>query len=796
MKRSKFNFFTFWNNLSLNVKVFSLLIGLFLILTFATIYIVFFVTNSSITSYEQKIIKNDAEQIKQTVQNDLKELKTITSLYAKQESILSFLQNDFKSYPEEITASQFALQSIDALVFSRSNGELFFSIMHQADKYQMLISPAKQEFTDFVQRYFSINTVKKDFSGIVSINGELYMVACSSLINNSHKQIGQLWAFRKYNNIQYSNIKQKVYILPYTGLATFDALAKKENCNINWTQLVQKLITNYPVTISDNNNLASAMLINNSFGSIVIVIIKKFQLKNLAPSIINSLSAFYIIIILTFFYIIYFFMSNQIIRPLKKIHSTIVNQIPAEFYTEYHSGNEIKYITKLIQKGIEYWQDTEKYLNKIAFIDTLTGLYNRAGIQVEIEKTIRTFDKVAIFFLDIDDFKLINDTLGDKRGNDILCYIAGRLTNFCEKNSYKVARVNGDEFVLVAPLTENNDKAPKIANQIFKLFTAPISINNYEFLLKISIGISISPEHGKNSEELIAFANLAVHSAKQAGKNIFKFYTTQLSDSVKEQLYIESQLHTALTTDEICPFFQPIISLKEKSIVGAEALARWQKPDGTFVSPASFIPVAERTGMITKLDILVLDQAYNWLEHWKNLGLKQIYISSNLSRRHFQRKTIVKDVTQILNAHPTISSDQIKLEMTETTYMQYGKNIQKQINQLIELGFKIFIDDFGTGYSSLSILQKIPFSTLKIDASFVWNLPDPAAIKLLTIIINLAKTFGFTPLAEGIETKEQLKIVTELGCELGQGYLFSPPVSGEAFQNLLYPENEQKICQI
>ncbi len=791
MKKPKFNFFTFWDNKSLNVKIFSLLTGLFLILTLATIYVIFFGITSSITSYEQRTIKTNVEQIKQTVQNNLNELKTITSLYAKQESIINFLQNDFKSYPEEFTASQFALQSINALVFSRPNGELFFSIMHQADKYQMLISPANQEFTDFVQKYFSINTFKKDFSGIVPINGELYMIACSSL-NNSSKQIGKLWTFRKYNNIQYSNIEEKVHILPYTGLTTFDNLAKK-NSNINWTQLVEKLIPNYPVTISNNNNLTSAMLINNSFGSIVIVIIKQYQLKNLAPSIIKSLAAFYIIIILTFFYILYFFIHYQIIHPLKKIYYIIKKQIPNEISIKHNNNNnnnEIKYIAKLIQKLIEYWQSTEKYLNKIAFIDTLTNLYNEAGIQVEIKKFIQTFDKVAIFFIDIDDFKLINDALGNKRGNDILCYIAGRLSNFCEKNSYKVSRVNEDKFVLIAPLTETNNIATEIANQIFKIFTAPISINNYEFFLKICIGISIAPEHGTNPNELVSFAKLAVHNIKHTEKNTPKLYTTQLSDSVKEQLHIESQLYNALITNEICPFFQPIVSLKDKSIVGAEALARWRKPDGTFISPASFIPIAERTGMITKLDILVFDQVYNWLEHWKNLGLKQIYISSNFSRIHFQKNTIIKDIIQILKAHPTISSDQIKLEITETTYIQYGEQVQKQINKLIELGFKIFIDDFGTGYSSLSCLQEIPFSTLKIDASFVWNLPDPAAIKLLTIIINLAKTFGFTSLAEGIETEEQLKIVTELGCELGQGYLFSPPIPGEKFQNLLSCKNE------
>ncbi len=785
MNEQKSNFLTSWENASLNVKVYFTLISLFLILILATIYIIFFGINSTLNNYEQQIIRTNIKQIKQKIQNDLNELKKTTSFYTTQDSTIKFLQGDFKAYPEEINSAQLKSQLIKALVFSRSNGEIFFSIMQQTGKYKMLISPANQEFRDFAQKYFSINTIKKDFAGIVSIKGILYMIACSPIINDSNKKIGQLWVFRKYAPFRHSNNRQSVSILPYTGLETFDDLAKKENCNFNWKNFATKLIPDSPVTISDDNNLASAILLNNPFGSVVIVITTKYQLKNLAPTIIRSLGTFYIIIILVFFYITYFFLRNEIVHPLQKLSFIINKQGPTELLTKEYSKNEFHHITKLIQNSIEYWKNTEAYLNKIAFTDPLTNLFNRAGILVEIEKTIQSYNKAAIFFIDIDDFKLINDSLGDKRGNDILCHIAGRLNNFCEKNSYCISRVNGDEFVLVAPLTEKNDNPKKIAEQIFALFTEPISISNNEIFLKFSIGISLTPEHGKNPEELVSFADLAVHSAKQAGKNISKFYTSQLSDSARGQLYVESQLHNALIQNEICPFFQPIFSLKDKSIVGAEALARWQKQNGTIVSPASFIPVAERTGMITKLDILVLDQACNWLEQWKNLGLKPIYISSNLSGRHFQRKTIVEDICRILNAHPTISSDQIKLEMTETIYMQYEEQIQTQINQLIELGFKIFIDDFGTGYSSLACLQKIPFSTLKIDRSFIWTLPDPKAVTLLTMIINLAKTLGFTPLAEGIETKEQLRIVTELGCELGQGYLFSPPISGEAFQELL-----------
>ncbi len=312
-------------------------------------------------------------------------------------------------------------------------------------------------------------------------------------------------------------------------------------------------------------------------------------------------------------------------------------------------------------------------------------------------------------------------------------------------------------------------------------------IGEVEIFLGTSIGIALAPDHSQNAEQLIIFADLAMHDAKLAGKNIFRFYAKEFFLSAKTQVKIETNLRNALANGDVQPFFQPIVTLQDSSIIGAETLARWYGDDGAVISPAVFIPVAERTGMIIDLDLIILHQASQHLNAWKAQGLKEIYISSNLSGRHFQRETIVQSIRAIIERYG-LKPDQLNLELTETVYMEHLEQVKKQIEELSALGLKTSLDDFGTGYSSLSYLQSIPFHTLKIDRSFIWNLPDESAITLLKMIIGLAQATGLHTLAEGIETQEQLKIVSDLGCGLGQGYLFSPPVPADAFTKLLKRE--------
>ncbi len=429
-------------------------------------------------------------------------------------------------------------------------------------------------------------------------------------------------------------------------------------------------------------------------------------------------------------------------------------------------------------------KETERQLAEIAFIDPLTNLPNRAGVQMNLETKLQNkLENLAVFFIDIDDFKLLNDSLGHERGDDILRQVANRLSNTLKGAQKQVGRVSGDEFLVVTSLTAQQD-AIRLAKDILHLFTSPVIIDEIEIFLGASIGIALAPDHSQNAEQLIIFADLAMHDAKRTGKNTFRLYTQELSFNAKTQVKIETELRNALANGDVQPFFQPIVSLHNNSIIGTETLARWYGNDGTVISPTVFIPVAERTGMITDLDLMILHQASQHLKTWEAQGLKEIYISSNLSGRHFQRKTIVQSIRAVIDRYG-LRPDQLNLELTETIYMEHLEQVKKQIEELSAIGLKTSLDDFGTGYSSLSYLQSIPFHTLKIDRSFIWNLPDESAITLLKMIMGLAQATGLRTLAEGIETQEQLKIVSDLGCELGQGYLFSPPVPADAFAKLL-----------
>lgn len=427
-----------------------------------------------------------------------------------------------------------------------------------------------------------------------------------------------------------------------------------------------------------------------------------------------------------------------------------------------------------IAKDITARKKDEQMINYLAYHDTLTSLPNRRVFHKNLHDFILKEKKhTSILFIDLDRFKLINDTLGHSIGDALLRQVARRLS-LCVGEENTVYRFGGDEFTIILP-NGTRKNTENIAEHILKEFVHPFKLDNQEYIITPSIGISEYPLNGLNAEELIRKADTAMYRAKEQGKNIFKFYTEDLNEPIIRKMKIEKELHKALEQDQFVIHYQPQVSLNGE-IQGMEALIRWQHPELGFVSPAEFIPIAEETGLIISIGRWVLTEACKQNKLWQDAGLSPIRVAVNLSARQFHDEKLVSIVKQVL-MDTALDPKYLELEITESIAMQDGTSVVAKLQSLKQIGITIAIDDFGTGYSSLSYLKKYPLDTLKIDRSFIASITDEAdELAIVKAIIMMAKSLNLKVLAEGVETVEQKNLLHSLGCDEFQGYFYSKPL--------------------
>ena len=436
----------------------------------------------------------------------------------------------------------------------------------------------------------------------------------------------------------------------------------------------------------------------------------------------------------------------------------------------------------------------EARLQELAFTDSLTGLPNRLrgldSLNDMLAAAHQRQGALGVLLLDLDDFKLVNDSMGHAAGDVVLMEVGTRLARVLGPDE-TVARLGGDEFIIVTASQGGSEACAALAKRLIGEFSAPFRVTHAEVYLSVSIGIAGYPKDGDTGGQLVRCADLAMYRAKAAGKNTYRFYTPELTQAAQRRLEVDAELRPAIALGHIVPYYQPVVDLGSGRIVGAEALARWRKPDGTLVSPADFIPVAEQTGLVTSIDMAVLSQACPQVQAWTEAGLGRLRVSGNISARHLQRGNLPGDIRAVLEASG-LSAAQLALEVTETVYMENIDKARAMLDAVTELGVRIVLDDFGTGYSSLSYLQSLSFDLIKIDRSFVKDLPDASSLALLRAMLGIAAGLGVTSLAEGIETVEQYVLLKSLGCGRGQGYLFSPPVPAAQFEELLRAQKAGK----
>ena len=421
-----------------------------------------------------------------------------------------------------------------------------------------------------------------------------------------------------------------------------------------------------------------------------------------------------------------------------------------------------------------------------AHFDSLTDLPNRflsldrlSQILIEVQKN---HEKAAVFFLDLDDFKKVNDSLGHEIGDKLLIEAAHRLQQTLKQND-TVGRLGGDEFiVLISSLNDEND-ALAIAERLLQAFRKPFKLAGRDLILTLSIGIAISPKDGTCSSVLLRNADTAMYQAKAMGRNTSSFFTPQMNVAMRRRFEIEEQMHGALERNEFELYYQPQIDVKTNTIVGAEALLRWHNIVLGEITPDEFIPIAEQTGLIAPIGVFVLQQALRFLNEWQSINKQNYTMAINLSPRQFRDPELVNIIKRTLHKN-SISNACLELEITEGVLMNSQTSIRDALLQIDELGIKLSMDDFGTGYSSLSYLREYPFDVLKIDRSFITGITDNKADwNLVKAAIAMSHSLEIKVVAEGVETKEQLDLLNELNCDIAQGFYLSKPLPGAKLLN-------------
>lgn len=430
----------------------------------------------------------------------------------------------------------------------------------------------------------------------------------------------------------------------------------------------------------------------------------------------------------------------------------------------------------------------EKKIEKLAFYDMLTGLPNRSLCYERLEHIIalaRTNHAVvAVLFIDLDNFKVINDTFGHYHGDMLLEDAANRLF-CCLREKDTLSRVGGDEFIVILEDINEVSHAALVAKKLLDEMDRPYELGDNKVYISSSIGISVFPGDGFGAEEMIKNADTAMHYAKEIGKNNSQFFFREMNEYALRKLSIIVRLRQALEKGEFELYYQPLMDIKEGVIAGVEALLRWEDPDMGFITPEEFIPLAEETGMIIPIGEWVLRTACCQNKKWQENGLLPIVVSVNLSSRQLWHDGFVETVQRVLN-ETGLDASYLELELTESAVMKNAEAAMQRLRQLKALGVSIALDDFGTGYSSMSYLKRLNLDKLKIDRSFVKDLPfDNEDAAITKAIIALAKSIRLVSTAEGVETEAQLEFLRKQNCEGAQGYFFSKPVTADTLEALL-----------
>lgn len=456
----------------------------------------------------------------------------------------------------------------------------------------------------------------------------------------------------------------------------------------------------------------------------------------------------------------------------------------------------------IIQDATEQ-KDAEDEIRKLAFYDSLTLLPNRRMFMEKIDESIllckQTSNHGAIMFLDLDRFKSLNDTLGHDYGDLLLQKVAERLRD-CVKKRDIVARFGGDEFVILLngldkSIVKMKQDATNVAIRILNILNEPFDLLGHHYQTSPSIGVVVFGEDDDSQEDLIKYADIAMYQAKKSGRNIVKFFDHTMQHEITQRVNIETQLQTAIKNKEFILHYQPQVN-SESTTYAVEALVRWQHPTKGLIYPGDFIDIAEETGLIVEIGYQILEIAFEQLTKWQTMPkMQNIGVSINISAIQFKEDDFIERLLILVEKYQ-INTSLIKLEITESALLEHIENTIQNMFEIRKHGIRFSLDDFGTGYSSLNYLKKLPIDELKIDQSFVRDIIfDTSDYAIIKIVASIARSFEFNLIAEGVENKEQYKMLLALGCDRFQGYFFSRAISAQEFENMIEEDRHYPLTQ-
>lgn len=474
---------------------------------------------------------------------------------------------------------------------------------------------------------------------------------------------------------------------------------------------------------------------------------------------------------------------NQLsVSKNKNLVNEIVNHTLFENHPESNDKNPIQLIGNT--QDISYKNVYEERIHQLAFYDSLTSLPNEILFTNRVKDLINTNERFTVFYLDIDQFRNINNVVGRANGDQLLIQFSERIQMILPFSSM-LARLSSDEFGIIITDYMDIENPEVMAKTIIDCFNTPLFIKEYELYLNLTIGISIYPSDGSSYEAILNNASSALHRAKSLGSNQYHLYSSKSNINSLKQFELERDLRKSIDNDELVLYFQPRVAVKTGRIIGAEALIRWQHPIWGLVSPGEFIPIAEESGFINNISDWVTEQVCMYMGKWKHEKLELVPISINITSNRFVRSDWKEVLTNSLKNHK-VDPSLIEFEITETTLLQHGKVVESAFQYLKQLGIRIALDDFGTGYSSLSHIKDFSIDTIKLDKSFIQQIAHNENVEvIIKSIIFMAKGLHMNIVAEGVETHEQLEFLKQQECSEIQGYLFSEPVPERKFIGLL-----------
>jgi len=515
------------------------------------------------------------------------------------------------------------------------------------------------------------------------------------------------------------------------------------------------------------------------------------------------------ITLLTIFFagtLIFYVINRILIKPIQKL-GKIAYEIGSGHFdasTGIRSLDEIGELAHSFEEMGRNLQVSQDQINYLAYHDALTGLPNRRMLKEYLQRALayadRQHEKLAILFLDLDNFKKVNDSMGHQAGDKLLKELSTRLTDCMRMQDQlmrgddplqhsampreTLARVGGDEFLLLLPGIKDPNSVAKISQRLLDKLIEPITVNKNEFFVSCSIGISLYPDDGEDVESLIKNADIAMYHAKKLGRNNFQYFNESMNMVAVERIAMENALRKAINNKEFVLYYQPKIDIRSGEFTGAEALIRWQHPEHGLVPPNKFIPIAEESGLIVPMGEWIIDEATRQLCCWHKEGI-EITLSINISTVQLNKQNVAEVIRHSIEKNKC-PADFLEIELTETSIMDAHEQAASMLNDIKSLGVQVSMDDFGVGYSSFSYLRNLPIDILKIDRSFVRDITtDQNDAAIISAIIAMAHTLDLKVVAEGVETLEQLHFLHEQQCDIAQGYLISRPLPANEFRQFI-----------